>query len=273
MNRQAQSLNNRFNGGRSAGALKWCVAAAVAATVGLLGGCGGGEEPGTSEYILTLTSEPTGAGSFSTVPSGTAFSSGTEVTVTVSPKAGYKFLEWEGASTSKDTTVKITMNADKKLTAKFEKLFKLVTVVEPESAGTVKRNRDPLYGMYDTAGTRITLTATADTANGYKFDGWAVNDSIVETDVQYRPTVNSDTTITAKFHKMYKVIVTITGDGEVSLNPDKPFYDEGEEVTLTAEPIDDFMSWRGPDGTTIIGEDPVLTITIEKADVKLTAKF
>lgn len=248
------------------------VAAVGAVAVGVLfwAGCSDKKEPvgPPSTYTLTLLSEPTGAGNFT--PEERVFEAGSVITVTVSPKSPkYRFIGWDGASTSNDSVVTIAMDGNKTLTAKFETLFELKTIVEPAGAGTVTRKPE---SVYDTAKTRVTLTANANVNSGYIFDGWVVNDSIIETDVQVRCTVISDTIITAKFHKRYQIFVTITGKGNVEFDPVGPFYDEGQEVKLTATPGENFMSWRNPAGN-ILGDDPELTITIDKNDVRLTAKF
>lgn len=266
-----RSLSRRSNLGVAA------LGAAALLGVILAVGCTEKSNPSAppSTYTLTLTSDPAGSGSFSQVPEGTTFNAGTTVTVTVSPKTPkYKFLGWDGASTSKDSVITITMDGAKTLTAKFEERFMLTTVVSPESSGTINRS---VTSDYYSAGSKVVLTAIADT--GCTFLGWVVKDSIIQTDFQLSCTVNSDTTITAKFQKKYRILVTKEGAGDVELDPAGPFYEVGTVVTLTATPDDDatFMSWRKPDGTLYgdvnTGTNPVLKITIGEADVKLTAKF
>jgi len=286
---KTQTIGKRFTAG-----LKGVVLGAVAAGVVLLGGCGGDDEgggggggdkssgsgSGSTKYTLNLKSEPTGSGSFVWKPDGAQFNSGDSVTVTVSSSnpEKYTFIEWTGvdASVAKDSSVKIVMKGNKTLTAKFSAKYSITPVVEPAGAGKVTLKPDS--ALYP-AGTTVTLSASPVSDSGYFFIGWAVKGSIIEPDVQLLCTVNSDTTITAKFLKKYKIILTKNGTGNVTLDPPGPYYDDGTKVTLTATPEDNFVSWRQPNGSLWFendidkSSDPTLTITIDKANVELTARF
>ncbi len=68
----------------------------------------------------------------------------------------------------------------------------------------------------------------------------------------------------------YELIVNIEGEGEVNIEPEKEEYEEGEEVTLTAEPEEDwiFQGWTGD----IEGSEEEFTITMDE-DKEVTATF
>ena len=72
----------------------------------------------TQTYTLTTWVSPSGAGSIS--PSGGEYESGEQVTLTASPASGYTFDHWSGSASGTTSTITITMDSDKSLTAHFE---------------------------------------------------------------------------------------------------------------------------------------------------------
>jgi hypothetical protein len=70
-------------------------------------------------YTLTITKNGTGSGTVSTSPTGTSFSSGTQVTLTTQPDANSVFSGWSGACSGTATTCQVTMNSNKSVTATF----------------------------------------------------------------------------------------------------------------------------------------------------------
>ena len=68
-------------------------------------------------YTLTVTVNPDGSGSVS--PSGGTFDLGMEVTLTATPATGYVFDHWNGAVSGNETTVQLTMDSDKSVSANF----------------------------------------------------------------------------------------------------------------------------------------------------------
>ena len=75
-------------------------------------------------YSLTINAEN---GTVTKSPNEDTYESGTEVTLTATPNDGYKFVSWSGVDSSEGTTATVTMNADKNVTATFEK--KVATTV------------------------------------------------------------------------------------------------------------------------------------------------
>lgn len=74
--------------------------------------------PVQSTYTLSTSVSPQGAGTVS--PSGGQYDSGATVTLTASPASGYNFDHWSGGASGTTSTITITMNSDKSLTANFE---------------------------------------------------------------------------------------------------------------------------------------------------------
>jgi hypothetical protein len=77
-----------------------------------------GGSPPTDTYTLTTYVSPSGAGSVS--PPGGQYESGEQVTLTAYPASGYTFDHWSGSASGTASSITITMNSDKSLTAYFK---------------------------------------------------------------------------------------------------------------------------------------------------------
>ncbi len=71
-------------------------------------------------YSITVTTNPTGAGTInlSPVPTG-GYPSGIAVTLTATPFAGYRFSSWSGDVSGTNPVITLTMNANKAVVANF----------------------------------------------------------------------------------------------------------------------------------------------------------
>lgn len=124
---------------------------------------------GTTSY--TLTTNVSGSGSVARDPNAASYASGTSVTLTATPAAGYQFAGWSGDLTGTTNPATIIMDANKTVTATFTETpttgtFTLTTSV----TGSGSVTRDPNAASYP-ADTVVTLTATP--ASGYQFAGWS----------------------------------------------------------------------------------------------------
>lgn len=112
---------------------------------------------------LTIGVQPQGSGTVS--PSGSAYDSGAQVSLTATPASGWRFDHWEGHELEGSTAnpASITINANKSVTAVFIQQFTLTMSVQ--GSGT----SSPQVGThtYD-AGTPVTVIATPDA--GWLFD-------------------------------------------------------------------------------------------------------
>ena len=123
------------------------------------------ETPGTppSQIIrqYTLTANASDGGS---VSGGGTFASGTQVSLTATPSAGYSFSGWSNGSTANPFTV--TLNSNTTITANFQVIVNSYTLtVTAGEGGTVTGG-----GEYE-EGTEVTITATAE--DGYTFVNWS----------------------------------------------------------------------------------------------------
>ncbi|MFW6016189.1 MAG: InlB B-repeat-containing protein [bacterium] len=78
--------------------------------------------------------------------------------------------------------------------------------------------------------------------------------------------------IYAEYSELPSLSTKVNGNGSVSAKPDKDYYDEGEEVTLTAEPAQfyTFDSWDGTDDDS--STELTNTVTMD-SDKTITANF
>ena len=150
----------------------------------------------------TLTVNVDGQGSVETAPLGPTHDSGTSVRLTAEAADGWHFVRWEGDASGAGTSVQITMDSDKTVTAVFEEDVsdQYTLTVHVEGNGGV--GLQPEGGTY-TAGTPVTLTATP--ANGLAFLRWEGDASGTNPSVQI--TMDGDKTVTAVFE------IDTDGDG------------------------------------------------------------
>lgn len=190
-----------------------------------------------AHYTLSTSSVPIAGGSIS--PSGGSYVDKTEVTLTATPAAGYRFDHWGGNATGVATTVEITMNSQKTVTAYFVKLDNLSVLTSPVGGGSVNIGS----GTYD-EGTQVTLVAAP--AIGYKFDHWEVDASGTSANIVI--TMDADKTVKAVFTKVvYTLENRLSPGGGGSVDPPGGDYEAGANVTLTAIPATSyrFDHWGG----------------------------
>jgi len=70
-------------------------------------------------YTLSITVNPSEAGNVIKNPDKTQFSPGEQVTLTAVANTGYKFTGWSGDETSTETSIVVTMDRNKNITANF----------------------------------------------------------------------------------------------------------------------------------------------------------
>jgi len=132
----------------------------------------------------TLTVSAGDGGSVSTT--GGSFASGTQVSITATPNAGYSFSGWSNGSTANPLTV--TLNSNTTITANFQVIVNSYTLtVTAGEGGTVTGG-----GEYE-EGTEVTISAVANSC--FNFSQWSDGETSSERVV----TVNSNIGITAEF--------------------------------------------------------------------------
>lgn len=137
-------------------------------------------------YQLNLNRAGTGSGLVSSQDGGIdcgpdcseLYDEGYVVTLTATPDEGSVFGGWSGSLFSPENPIKITMDSDKTITAKFvpaEDIYTLTIVKSGPGNGTVTSEDEEINcgevcsAVYP-AGTRVKLTATPDEFSG--FDRW-----------------------------------------------------------------------------------------------------
>jgi uncharacterized repeat protein (TIGR02543 family) len=137
-------------------------------------------------YTLTVTAAN---GSVSKNPDKASYAYGEVVTLQAVPNAGYCFSGWSGDASGTSSTVTVTMNANKSVTASFTANTYTLTVAAAN--GSVTRSPDKAGYSY---GETVTLQAVPDT--GYSFSGWSGNASGTSATVTVTMTTNKSVTAT-----------------------------------------------------------------------------
>ena len=214
-------------------------------------------------YALDLSTD--GNGSATASPASTLYYSGTPVTLSATPAAGYAFSHWSGGLSGSANPANLTVDADLTITAHFTALPQYPLPVTVDGAGSVSLN--PPGGSY-AIGTNVSLNAMPDT--GYAFSHWSGDLS---------GSANPANLITSGAHNVtahftalpqYNLSVLAAGSGTVALDPPGGLYYQGDIVMLTAQPDSGygFVNWSGDLG----GIDNPATITID-GDKTITAHF
>ena len=133
-----------------------------------------------------------------TVTGAGIYAAGDTVTLTATPKAGYRFVQWSDNTTANPYVFNVI--SDVMLTAQFEPVQYMVMAIG--NNGTVTGG-----GVYN-AGTAITLTAAPNI--GYRFIGWSDGN----TDNPRNVVVNSDLALTA----LFEAITAIDDEAEAAVN-------------------------------------------------------
>ncbi|MEK6798093.1 MAG: hypothetical protein AABZ12_03945 [Planctomycetota bacterium] len=241
----------------------------------------------TVDPVLSVTVPLTG-GSVSVAPPAQTVAGGTTddliyefgdvVTLTASASDGNQFAGWTTTFELEDpmqNPLVVPMDLSKGVSAAFTPVYWTLTL-STSGNGTGTLHASPTGTFVDNAlvsryrtGASVKVTATADA--GSSFLGWSGNvPPGSETVNPLTVTMDADRTITARYEPALQVTVTISGEGDVALDPPGGFYTSGTAVTLTAEPREGFVfeGWSGG----VSGTDLSVTITISD-DAAIEASF
>ena len=233
------------------------------------------DEPEETTFNLAVNIQ--GEGSVNIEPEQDEYESGSSVELSATPSDGWKFVEWTGDINSPQSSVEITMNTDKEITAVFseepeepeESTYNLALNVEGE--GSV--NIDPEQDEYE-EGTMVELTASP--SEGWEFVEWTGD--ITSSQISVKITMDSDKEITTVFaeepdepeESTLSLAVNIDGEGSVNIDPELDEYEDGSTVELTATPSEgwQFVEWTGDINSAQI----TVEITMD-TDKEITAVF
>ena len=179
----------------------------------------------------------------------TEYIDGTVVQLTAIPEDEWAFSAWSGDASGADTTITLTVDGPKEVTATFLRTFRFTPVVQPEEGGIIT----PEEGRYirDT-----TFEVTAEPNQGWRFTGW--EGDFTGTVNPFSLTMNGNKTIVANFERQ-EFTLDIVADGEGTVNTTLISGTEtatgflfGSEVEIAAIPADNwrFTGWGGDADTT-----------------------
>ena len=180
---------------------------------------------------VTLNCNPTQG----SVTGGGEVEAGISVTISATPAAHYHFVKWsDGVKTA---TRQITVNSDITLTAEFEAINFTVTVNCNAEQGSVTGG-----GTFQ-EGSTVTLTATP--KDHFRFVQWSDGDIKAERTI----ILTSDTTLTAEFEAI-NFTVTVSCNAEQGSVTGGGTFQEGTEITITAEHLTGYRFLQWSDGDT-----------------------
>ena len=213
------------------------------------------------KYTLAAVATPTAGG---TASGAGSYNSGDVVTAKATPAAGYVFIGWSGDASGTSTSIAITMDGNKSVTANFQvkapDKYTLATTTLPAAGGTVIG-----AGSYN-SGDVVTVKATP--ATGYIFTGWSGD--VTGTSSSVSITMDGNKSVTANFQLIkytLAAVATPTAGGTVS---GAGSYNSGDVVTVKATPATGyiFTGWSGD----VTGTSSSVTITMDGSK-SVTANF
>jgi len=243
-------------------------------------------------YTITKLTNNSTYGSVSQNQIGTTFVYGSSLTLTATPNAGYKFVNWSDGDTTNPKT--ITINSNINLTANF-------TALTCEDDSYNCPNKTPTLTVSASKNIiavdeSITFTSNATDSDGHIVSySWTFGDGTTSTAINPTKTYTTAGTYTATLKvtdnqglsSEKSVTITVTSkptftlstlfnatpastNSKISLTPQKSSYTEGESVVVTAIPESgyEFGGWNGD----ISGMQNPMTITISK-NFNINANF
>lgn len=246
-------------------------------------------DPVPVEVTLTATA---GEGGIVTegYANGKKVEKGTSITLSATPNNGYHFVGWFAGETkvSDDLRYTFTVNEDTTLEARFEKDASSATthrfICDVRGNGSilennVKANEKYMYGVTLPEGTKITLTAKADTS--WVFKGWykSSDESLISSNATYTFNLTDDILVYAMFEEKPMINFcagcTPYEGGYITENGKEVDFGNGRgvepntKITLTAVANNGyvFKGWGTRDddwNLTIFSTDATYTFTVTK---------
>lgn len=195
----------------------------------------------------TLTISGSGGGSIDLNPPGGTYANTSVVAATAVPAAGYSFLCWLGDAAGADSTVNISMERDKTISAVFG------TTLSTTVANSGQVQLFPAGGTY-AYGSTVRLTAIPDPGN--YFGAWG-NAASGNTNPLYFTILAPTQTVSSVFGAtpggQAALTILVSGHGSVTANPRANVYTLGQNISLTATPdsAESFLGWSGDASGTI----------------------
>lgn len=194
---------------------------------------------GCSSTLTTSVMSGSNTGQITVSPQQPTYVSGTAVTVTAHPVAGYHLANWvvNGQARAATNPLVITVTGNTQVVANF--VANTYTLVVRQADG-LDTTIAPGPGPYP-AGTVVTVTAQLH--DGYQFAGWYRGTTLLTTALTVQVTMNADDELlpqVARSPANYSLFLSITSGGQVRASTQHgsagPTLPAGTEVTLTVSP-------------------------------------
>jgi len=159
------------------------------------------------EHKYTLNVIIEGSGSVKINPDRDNYELETKVNLTVESNKPWYFIGWSGDSSEVNSSITVTMDSDKNLTAHFVKRYVLSPSVNPTGGGSI--SLDPPGGIYD-EGTLVTVTVYL--YEDFEFNQWSGAISGEELVVEIE--MNSDLEVTANLIHIPEQVKNIISEAD-----------------------------------------------------------
>jgi uncharacterized repeat protein (TIGR02543 family) len=214
---------------------------------------------------FTLQVNASGSGTVTSAPAGIncgvdcseSYASGTSVTLTATPAAGYTFGGWNGGGCSGTGSCTVSMTVARTTTATFVASTQALSV-SVTGSGSVSSSPAGISCGVDcseiyASGTSVTLTATP--ASGNTFSGWSGSGCAGTGTCTVSMSAARSVTATFAATPTFALSVSVVGSGSVGSSPSgitcgsdcSETYASGTSITLTATPASGyiFAGWGG----------------------------
>lgn len=191
---------------------------------------------------LTLTTRVLGSGGRIAVsPDKATYSPGEQAVVTAIPEEGFVIDTWLGDAKGDEDDYTIYFYANRSVNVRF-RYAEYFNLNVTSANGTVNQS---VEGVEHPERQKIELTAVPDAR--YEFVGWTGDVLSDENPLNIRVTSNLNIVANYRELELYKLNLTIVGNGKVDLLPEQDEYLVGTKVTVFAQANDEdsFVNWTG----------------------------
>lgn len=201
-------------------------------------------------YVVSTSSNTSAWG---TTTGAGSYSSGSNVTVTATPAAGYVFSKWTvgGNQVSTSASYTFTITANKTLVANFIAAGAQKTITA--SANNATRGTVTGGGNYLT-GDSATLVAVPN--YGYAFSRWKEGNTNVSTSASYTFTVTGNRTLVAEFIEAFVITANVSPGIGGTTEMDSLTYKTNENAKASAIPADGFSFLNWTENGNVVSTDP-----------------
>ena len=168
----------------------------------------------TPSYTIAATANPTNGG---TVAGAGTYMEGETCTLTATANNGYAFTNWteDGSTVSADASYTFVVSGNRTLVAHFTRQYNITVTANPSNGGTVTGG-----GVYNEG---EFCRVTAEVNEGYNFNNWTENGSVVSSEENYIFTVEGNRNLVANFSEQ-PTVPTGGIDGLFSVSPSRQVY-------------------------------------------------